>query len=313
VVKNTGRSERPLVRRFDKIVIDWSIIERQLVEWGELFRAGKKLIVEMTFNYRGEDQAASTAKKASKQGSGSATRRMLAERASEIDAEEDATGQPPAWVGVYETMRCPGPPCPHGPYCWQDPNGEKHYPLKTRQLQALVVHVQEGNVIETHDDVPEDIRQQLYAAERQRFERHHKVGDRSDAKLPSIVIKNVLPGSHSDTLPQSALPSSTCDLVIPGYCDTAVEKYSEWQMSRVKRDDLRKGVERIRDFALKDGLDLVQIHQDQDPDYFIRENIQSGVAKRFIREIPQWVEQHKGSHRHEVSSGSRLPDECEDD
>jgi len=32
VVKNTGRSERPLVRRFDKTVIDWAIVERQLVE-----------------------------------------------------------------------------------------------------------------------------------------------------------------------------------------------------------------------------------------------------------------------------------------
>jgi hypothetical protein len=42
---NAGRSERPLVKRFDQTVIDWTTVERQLVEWSELFRAGKKLIV----------------------------------------------------------------------------------------------------------------------------------------------------------------------------------------------------------------------------------------------------------------------------
>ncbi|KAH5617613.1 hypothetical protein HBI23_252390 [Parastagonospora nodorum] len=305
VVKNTGRSERPLVRRFDETVIDWATVERQLVEWGELFRAGKKLIVEMTFNYLAEDHGALAflGKKASKQGSGSATRRMLAERAVAIDAEQEATGQPPAWKGVYETMRCPGPPCPRGPYCWQDPNGKKHHPLKTRELQALVLHVQRGNALETHDDVPDDIRQQLYAAERQQYARHHKAADKSDSKLPSIVIKNVLPGSHSENVTLSALPPLSRRLVIPGFCDTAVEEYSEWQMTRVKRDDLREGVRRIRDMALKEGLDLVQIHQDQDPDYFIKDDIQAGVAKRFVREILDWVEQYKGNNGSDVLSG----------
>jgi hypothetical protein len=262
VVKNTGWLERPLVRRFDETVIDWATVERQLMEWGELFRAGKKLIVEITFNYLAEDYGAlaSLAKRAGKQGSGSATRRMLAERAVEIDAEQEATGQPPAWKGVYETMRCPGPPCPCGLYCWQDPNGRKHHPLKTRELQALVLHVQRGNALETYDDVPDDIQQQLYAAERQQHERHYKTADKSDSKLPSIVIKNVLLGLHSDTAPQLALPSLSRRLVILGFCNTAVEEYSEWQMTRVKREDLWEGVQRIRDIALKEGLDLVQIH-----------------------------------------------------
>jgi hypothetical protein len=308
VVKNTGRSERPLVKRFEDMVIKWATVERQLVEWSELFRAGKKLIVEVTFNYVAEDHGALTfpAKRKGKQGSGSATRRMLAERAVEIDAQQEATGQPPAWKGVYETMRCPGPPCSRGPYCWQDPNGKKHHPLKTRELQALVLHVQRGNALETHDDVPDDIRQQLYAAEWQQYERHHKTADKSDSKLPSIVIKNVLPGSHSDTPLQRA---SSRGLVISGFCDTAVEEYSEWQMSRVKRDDLQEGVRRIRDIALKEGLDLVQIHQDQDPGYFIKDSVHAGVAKRFVRETPDWVEQYKGNGGSDVPLG---PEALED-
>jgi hypothetical protein len=74
-------------------------------------------------------------------------------------------------------------------------------------------------------------------------------------------------------------------------------------MTRVKRDDLREGVRRIRDIALKEGLDLVQIHQDQDPDYFIKDGVQASVAKRFVREIPDWVEQYKSNDGNDVFLG----------
>jgi hypothetical protein len=101
------------------------------VEWGELFRAGQKLIVKMTFNYVVEDHGALAypATRASRQGSKFATRRMLAERVAEIGAELEATGKPPEWKGVHEMMRCPGPLYPRGLCCWQDPNGNKHYLL----------------------------------------------------------------------------------------------------------------------------------------------------------------------------------------
>jgi hypothetical protein len=47
VVSATGRSERDLTKRFDDIDIDWSIVEKQLLAWGELFRSGKKLRVDL--------------------------------------------------------------------------------------------------------------------------------------------------------------------------------------------------------------------------------------------------------------------------
>ncbi|KAH8726008.1 hypothetical protein GQ44DRAFT_614577, partial [Phaeosphaeriaceae sp. PMI808] len=130
-------------------------------------------------------------KRASKQGFGSATRRMLAKRASEIDAKEASTGQPAAW---------------------------------------------------------------LYAAERKRFGQQHKAGDKSTSKLPPIVIKNMLPGSHSDTLMRIGSASSTNRLIIPGFCDTAVEEF-------------------IRDITLKKGFDLVQIYEEQNSGYFINKDV----------------------------------------
>jgi len=95
---------------------------------------------------------------------------MLTERAAQLDAEE-ASGQPSIWREVYNLMRCPGSPFHLGPHCWRDPVEKKHYKLKTQHLKSFVRHVEQGGKLRTHEDVPEDIRQQLYAKEQQRFER----------------------------------------------------------------------------------------------------------------------------------------------
>jgi hypothetical protein len=44
--------------------------------------------------------------------------------------------------------------------------GKKHYNLKTHHLIDLVKYVRdEHGTLETHDDVPDQIREQLYAEE----------------------------------------------------------------------------------------------------------------------------------------------------
>src|SRR5215469_3149864 len=94
-------------------------------------------------------------------------------------------------------MRCPRPPCHLGPHCWRDPIGKRHYKLKTHQLKTLIRHVEQGGQLRTHDDVPEDIRQQIYAEDQQRLERHQKTTNIPSSNLPPINITNVLPGpSH---------------------------------------------------------------------------------------------------------------------
>ena len=88
VVSVSGRTERDLVKRFDDLSIDWSTVAKQLLTaWGELFRSGKKLRVDLSFSYVDlQPSSAGTPKRGNKRGS-SATKTMLADRAAQLDAE----------------------------------------------------------------------------------------------------------------------------------------------------------------------------------------------------------------------------------
>jgi len=291
VVSVTERSKRDLTKRFDEVDVDWFLVERQLSQWSESFRAGKKLRVDVSFNYVEIGQPTPVAsKRGGKRGYPSATQQMLAERDSQVDAEEGTSSLPSVWQDVYNLMRCPGPPCSLGPHCWRDPHGKKHYKLRTHQLKALIRHVAQGGQLRSHDDVPEDVRQQLYAEEQQQLERQRRATHSAPAGHAPIHITNVLPGpshSTSDSTKVQAKPR----LDVPGFLDAAVEEYSDWQQSRVRREDQKDDIRNMCDMALEHGLDLQQLHDDQDPDFFISRDIKIGVARRFIRDIEHWVQQ----------------------
>ena len=144
VVSVTQRKEHDLTKRFADISIDQAVVENQLIAWGEFYRAGKKLRLKLSFNYVDTSQSSNTSLgRVDKRGSSSTTRQMLAEGDAQQDAEQASSGPPPAWRHVYNLMRCPGPSCNKGPYCWRDPRGKKHYKLNTRHLKSFIMYVLE--------------------------------------------------------------------------------------------------------------------------------------------------------------------------
>jgi len=299
-VSVTGSRKRCLTRRFEKTTIDWPVVEKQLIDWGQLLRSGKKLRVDISFNYKDSSpDSANSPKRGNGRGS-SATKRMLAQRDAQLDEEQQTTGKPSAWNEVYALMRCPGPPCDRGPHCWRDPFGKKHYPLTPRLLKALIKYVEDDNTLKSQDDVPQDIRQQLYDAEKERLERPSKA---TNAPTPQINITNVLPhphqssaGSTDDTTQASAARSlGKTSLDIPGFRDIAVKEYSKWQQSKVDDEEWKGDIQKACEEALKERLDLELLHADQDPEYFIKKGIKSGVARRFVGDIDTWVKRQKKS------------------
>ena len=167
VISVNDRSEKDKTKRFEQLQIDWSIVERQLQAWSHLLRIGKRLRIDITFSYV---ESGKTARNAGR----GATATQLAERNVRLDAEQAVSGGPDAWRQVYNLLRCPGSPCDRGPYCWQDSEMKKHYKLMGHHLRSLVKFVQRGGKLETHDDVPEDIRTQLYSEEQQNLIRKRK-------------------------------------------------------------------------------------------------------------------------------------------
>ncbi|ODM21121.1 hypothetical protein SI65_04174 [Aspergillus cristatus] len=259
-VSVNDRSQDDLTKTFDNTNVE----EKQLLMWGNLLRLpGKRLKLRISINYI-EDSDLSLSRNVDKRGSASVTKGMLTERDRRIDAEH-ASGQPSVWRDVYKTMRCPGPPCRHeGQYCWQDPVGKKHYKLRTHHLKSLVKFVERGGTIETHDDVPGDVRQQLYAEEEQRLEKpkknpHHPM---NGSMCPPVINNiNVLPAHSSQHSLTGTDPVSSNTILadfidISGPLDTAVEEYTAWQKSRVRRVTFKEQIAKAGEVALEDVVGI---------------------------------------------------------
>ncbi|KAK5805949.1 hypothetical protein VI817_000207 [Penicillium citrinum] len=282
VVSVNHRNQPDLTLSCDKTEVDWPAVEKQLSLWGDLFRAGKKLTLNMSFKYtEGSNVPRPSPRGTDKRGASSASQLMLLERQADISAQEEATGQPPTWDHVYSLMRCSSGACELGPHCWRDPSSKKHIKLTVQNLKALVNYVEEGGVLNSHDDVPESVCEKLYIQEQQRLERQK--GTQSTSGYPPIKITNVLPAQASPlSLPTTPTPMPTpCPekapsdfLEIPGLRVIAVTRYSDWQQSQVNDEKLKAEFHKARDVALEDGLDLVQVHKDQDPGFFIKKRRQ---------------------------------------
>ncbi|KAJ5982083.1 hypothetical protein N7451_012183 [Penicillium sp. IBT 35674x] len=299
VVAVNDRSQRDLIKRFNKTEIVWAPIEKQLRMWSSHFCRGKRLTLRVCFNYVEDCTTPSAGRKGDKRGKSSVTRRMLDDRDAQLDAEENACGQLSIWRRVYDLMKCDSAACHLGPYCWLDPMGKKHYRLRTQTLRRLVTYVEKGGVLETHKDVPDEIRDELYMEEQQRQEKEKRKGSnilRDGSPYPPININ--VHSSHPTELATSSRDASAGlrdvgPLKIPGFKDVAVKEYGEWLASNVTDDTLKAGFRQACHITLSDGFELEHIYKDQNPEFFVGKGIKPGIARSFVENIRDWVENVK--------------------
>lgn len=98
--------------------------------------------------------------------------------------------------------------------------------------------MEEGGLLDTHDDVPDTFRQQLYEEEDQRLEKKKSSNNSSShSTCPPININNSILPAGSSQIPLSTLPvreavlakpDSVEPITIHGFLDVAVNEYTEW-------------------------------------------------------------------------------------
>ncbi|PLB41705.1 uncharacterized protein BDW47DRAFT_98413 [Aspergillus candidus] len=227
---------------------------------------------------------------------------MLADKNAQINAE-NSSEQVPVWDHVYRLMRCPGKPCNLGKWCWQDPVGKKHYGLQSHHLTELVQYVRdEHGVLEDRGDVPNRIREQLYAKEQQKLRSRAQKGSVLSSPNMNPININLLPTPSSQPSVSANLSNVPTSLPLPardrlkisGPRDVAVRAYSEWQESNVTDENLKANFRKACDVAITNGYDPEQVDREQDPAFFIKFFTQNGVvvgiAQRFVSDIREWVE-----------------------
>ncbi|KAK5788084.1 hypothetical protein VI817_009042 [Penicillium citrinum] len=134
---------------------------------------------------------------------------MLAEREAHIVAEKEATGQPSTWEYIYRLMRCDIRSYPHkSDWCWEDPKDKRHYKLRNPHLERLIDYVDEGGILDGHDNVPNDIRRDL-VLESQAGKRSKKTDASNPEPLYHSTIVNVLSGKDGSTSTVTSSPPRT--------------------------------------------------------------------------------------------------------
>jgi hypothetical protein len=71
--------------------------------------------------------------------------------------------KPPQHLELLKLMTCKDQLCTLGEFCWCDALTNKHYQLLAPQLRRLREHQLLGNKVESHEDIPDGLRQELYA------------------------------------------------------------------------------------------------------------------------------------------------------
>jgi hypothetical protein len=88
-------------------------------------------------------------------------------------------------------------------------------------------------------------------------------------------------------------PKDIGPLKIPGLRDEAVKEYREWLASGVGDSNLKAAFRQAYDVTLSNGFDLGHIYKDQNTEFFDGKGIKPGIARSFVENIRDWVDNVK--------------------
>ncbi|KAH7248180.1 hypothetical protein B0J15DRAFT_401062, partial [Fusarium solani] len=154
-----------------------------------------------------------------------------------------------------------------------------------------------GNLLRTHDDVPENIRQVIYKHEEESSERRKLKRKRSDSSPPISIHVTCPghPGQHSGEIAGiSTVSKRPSDCVIPMRRNKALEKYHEWRQDQMDSPRWQQSIQHAYEITREACLDLKHVHTKVGVEFYTDKGVQLGVALSFINDVPRWVEETLG-------------------
>lgn len=166
--------------------------------------------------------------------------------------------------------------------------------------------MEQGNELRIHADVPQHIRDQLYAEDQERLRAYQRANGAPAASFPPINITNVLPGyphltptgsspSLSAVPDMSQAPMTVTRLDLPGPRDEVVEEYCAWQEDQVRRDDQKEDYRKACHYLIQNNIDLEEAYEDHNVAYDLQEKakVKRGAAWRVVRDVGYWAKKRK--------------------
>jgi hypothetical protein len=214
-VSNSKRGAPPYTRRFPKLIIEWADVESKLRSWSNL---GDSLKVVISFIYK-ESQPTS---KKGKAGRGATKKHSAA--LDKLVAQQEASGTRAVWKDVYQLMECTSAMCTNrGFSCWRD--NDKHHKLDSDVMDRLVDRAEQGYRMDTHADVPEEIRELIRTREDEEEARRKRKRKASD--LLPITVRVFCHGHCDDGSVDCSGESQPIQLSFPVPEDEAPIVYSD--------------------------------------------------------------------------------------
>ncbi|OZJ01708.1 hypothetical protein BZG36_05649 [Bifiguratus adelaidae] len=284
IVSTSKRGEPAFQKRFDKLTIDWTVVENKLRSWSN---QGNNLTVAISFIYK-ESQPTN---KESKTGRG-ATNKHFAAR-DKLVARQEASGTRAVWKEVYQLLECSSAACTNrGFSCWR--NNNKHYKLDSDVMDQLVDYAEEGNKLETHDDVPERIRELIHTRGEEDMMRKRK--RRASESLP-VTLRLCCHGHHNDASadcpdrPKGKAQSMTrggrpVRLKFPMPKDEAPKLYSDWLCAQVTNQAWRASYRLASKVTIDKGYDLQRV----DAEMLIANGVLPGIAIQYASRVEEWLD-----------------------
>ncbi|KAH7112246.1 hypothetical protein B0J13DRAFT_590914 [Dactylonectria estremocensis] len=294
ILSVTDYKTKNITKRGQKLSVDWLFVEKQLQEWSKFLNDGKKITVTITFYYKCMDTG--------KPGRGGATVNQQAD----LEARTAGLGRPACIRKAYALMRCPGRPCTKGDHCWQ--NGGKHYSLQPHHVRMLADHLQEGKVLNGHDDVPETFRRLVLDDDREREERQQKEREQREKEQRRKRQRRDSDGSsvhmtttHCHRCASGGLDTPTMVFPTSPLMDSdlsredAVTAYSVWQRSQVSTEEQKESYDSVQELTLAHGfgLDMLASNQERMYQFYKKHGILAGVAWHYVCDIKLWVKQRE--------------------